>query len=439
MRILLITMGSHGDVHPFFAIAQALRRAGHKALVLTNGAFGAQAVRAGVALEPLGEGRDLAELMKQADVMHPMRGPRVVLKEMMAPMVPEIFQKTRDVVRGFRADAAVVHPICLGAHWACEQAGVPVATAALAPISYMQSHDRIVFGPWRSHEPRLYATRLDAWFGRHLMRWMLDGTLNKARRELGLSKGRDLLVREFVRPGLNLGLWSPHFRPPAKGDPAGSVLCGFPWFDDHHDHQEADGKLEQFLNDGPAPIVFSLGTAAVHVPGDFYSMATQVCTRMRRRGVLLVGRPEYVQKLGALPASVHAATYVPFREILPRGCLTVHHGGIGTTGQALRAGRPMVVTPLAHDQFDNAARCKRLGVGETLPHAKLSVQGLQTALERVLGGGLRDTGGSGQSMGYAERAAAIGPRIAAEDGAAVAVKALEQWKHQGFGICAGFA
>jgi UDP:flavonoid glycosyltransferase YjiC (YdhE family) len=44
----------------------------------------------------------------------------------------------------------------------------------------------------------------------------------------------------------------------------------------------------------------------------------------------------------------------------------VSHGGIGTLSQALAAGIPQLVMPLAFDQFDNAVRLKRLGVAATL-------------------------------------------------------------------------
>lgn len=417
MRVLLITLGSHGDIHPFFALARELTARGHTAVVATNLAYAQQAARAGVTITEAadGGGLDVAEIMRTADVMHPTRGPRVVLKELLLPLVPKLHARTTQLLRELKPDVALIHPICLGAHWACERAGVPVVPVILAPMGWMASHDQRVMVHWRSHDLSVRSSRLDSWVGKHLMRFMLDGPLNRVRRELGLPKRRDLLVSEFLRPGLNLGLWSPHLRGPRPGDPEGGVICGFPWFDDHHDHQAADDELEEFLNAGEPPIVFTLGTAAVHVPGDFYAHAAAAAQDLGKRAILLVGRKEYAERYRDLPHTIRTFTYAPFTTLLPRAAATVHHGGIGTTAQGLRAGKPTVVVPLAHDQFDNAARVKRLGVSETVQHRHADRRALTNALRAVL-----------DRPDVATRAASLGQSVRTEDGAITAVAALER-------------
>jgi rhamnosyltransferase subunit B len=93
--------------------------------------------------------------------------------------------------------------------------------------------------------------------------------------------------------------------------------------------------------------------------------------------------------------------------------MLVHHGGIGTTAQALRAGRPQLVIPMAHDQFDNAARVKRLGVGSRIAHARAS--------ERALTEQLR---GMWDYAPYADAAREIAAKLRDEDGAPIAAAAL---------------
>lgn len=414
MRVLLLTLGSHGDVHPFLALALALKARGHEPLLATNPHFRAQADRAGVPFADLGQALDIAEAVRRPGAMDPMRGARVVMHDLILPHVRAVHERTLALARDFRPDAAVTHAIVLGAHWALERSGVPVVNAALAPIAWMASRDPIVFGPWRSHNPRVYATRIDAWFGRRVMRLMLDGKLNRLRRELGYPKGRDLLIGEFLRPGLNLGLWSPHYRAPAPGDPRGSVICGFPWFDAHHDHAHDGAELEAFLAAGEPPIVFTLGTAAVHLSTRFFAHAAEAARRLGRRAVLLIGRAEYADRARDLPPGVRAFTYAPFSTLLPRAAAVVHHGGIGSTAQTLRSGRPAVVCPLAHDQFDNAARAQRLGVAATLPYRRLSPERLAQALLAVM-----------EDPETHAKARNLGERVRAEDGAAAAARALE--------------
>ncbi len=412
MRALLITLGSHGDIHPFFALARALQTRGHDATVLTNPHFAKQAKAAGVTLVPLSDAIDIKALMQTPGAMHPLHGPRVVLKKMLLPEVPRIFERTQEVIKRLKPDVLVAHPICMGAPWAAQLAGIPVVSVALAPISWMNPADTIVFGPWRSGDPSPRSVAFDLWLGRHAMSLLLDPGLNRLRRSLGLPKARNQLIAEFVRPGLNLGLWSPHFRPPLPGDPAGGVICGFPWFDAHHDHTDDHHRLDAFLDTGDPPIVFSLGTAAVHAPGEFFQAAIRACLNLSRRGLLLVGRDEY--RPAGLPASVAAFTYAPFSSLLPRAALTVHHGGIGTTAQALGSGRPTLIAPLSHDQFDNAARARRLGVSHTLPHRALTERTLTAALDRLLA-----------DPDACVKARTLGPAIARHDGAPVATAALE--------------
>jgi rhamnosyltransferase subunit B len=415
MRVLLTTLGSHGDIHPFIALAQEFSRRGHEAVLATNPAFAAQGERAGVNMAALTEHADLKDIMTNYAVMDHRRGARVVLKELTIPLVPKIYEHAAQLIREFKPDVLLNHPICLGAPWAAERAGVPVVTVSLAPINWMRSHDPIVFGRWRSHNPRVYATRFDAWVGKHLIRLMLDGPLNRIRRELGLPKTRDMLVGEMTRPGLNLGLWHEAFRRAAKGDPEGSRICGWAWFDTHHDHEHDPQPLERFLSEGAAPIVFTLGSAAVHSPGGFFHAAIEAARLVGRRAVLLVGRAEYVSALPKLPKSVGAFTYAPFSTLLPRGCASVHHGGIGSTGQALRAGKPSLVVPMAHDQFDNAARCKRLGVSQTLPHKDITAEKLARALRVIL-----------DDPAVGERAKNLGAKIDAPSGAITAVSEVER-------------
>ena len=73
------------------------------------------------------------------------------------------------------------------------------------------------------------------------------------------------------------------------------------------------------------------------------------------------------------------------KALLPHVAALVHHGGIGTTAEAMRAGRPQLVVPLAHDQFDNAARVEALGVGASLHASRVTSGRMVAALQRVVG------------------------------------------------------
>jgi UDP:flavonoid glycosyltransferase YjiC (YdhE family) len=233
---------------------------------------------------------------------------------------------------------------------------------------------------------------------------------------MGLGPLRDIYLNVTRGGDLNLALWSPALRGRIDGDPARAVITGFPWHDRHAQQEHPSHEVESFLDEcnraNDPPVLFSLGTAAVHVAGRFYDDAARACRALGRRGVLLVGRGP--SRPGDLPAGVRVFTYAPFSSVMPRCAASVHHGGIGTTGQALRSGRPQLLVPHAHDQFDNAARCERLGVGLRLNRTRCDAP----SMARALGGLLA-------SSDAARAAAAVGERVRAEDGAARAADRLE--------------
>jgi UDP:flavonoid glycosyltransferase YjiC (YdhE family) len=144
--------------------------------------------------------------------------------------------------------------------------------------------------------------------------------------------------------------------------------------------------------------VFTPGSANVF-GGDFFEAAADACRRLGRRGLLLTRFPEQVP--AALPDGVRHVDFVPFRWLLKRSALLVHHGGIGSMSQALAAGVPQVIMPMGFDQCDNAARVERLGVGRSLVPKRFR----GPALAEMIRGLLDDSAVAGRCRDVAARLA----------------------------------
>jgi UDP:flavonoid glycosyltransferase YjiC (YdhE family) len=221
--------------------------------------------------------------------------------------------------------------------------------------------------------PKLPGVIGPAWLQRVLFRFaerlIIDRTVcpavNPMRRELGLPPMRRITSWWHSPQGV-IGLFPDWYAPPQPDWPAQVQLTDFPLWDEPGD-DAVDAELESFLQAGTAPLVFTPGSANMFGQ-QFFQTAVHICSRLRRRG-LLVSRFE--QHLPATRSpDIRHVEYAPFSTLLPRVAAIVHHGGMGTTAQALAAGIPQMIVPLAHDEFDNAARLAELGVGDWIYRGK---------------------------------------------------------------------
>jgi UDP:flavonoid glycosyltransferase YjiC (YdhE family) len=414
-HVLIVTVGSHGDIHPFLAIGAELVQRGHKVSVVTNSYYAGQVAEAGCDLVPLGERFDLSELAKNPQMMAKWTGSVNIFRELIIPNAPAIVEAIEKVHKRKTVDVVLTHHIALGAAWACERIGVPHVVGCLSPVAWNNKLDPCILMPLPvkfSEKVRPITTKWARW-GTALA---FDGMLNSMRRELGLPARRYNYMIDTMGGQANLGLWSRFFRGSLPGDPSHGVICGFSVWDQDTERQVRSEEIERFLKDGDAPIVFTLGTSAVHVAGDFYKEASEACRQLGRRGMLLVGKDGRLPQ-GA-PDGVRAFSYAPHSQVMPRSCAIVHHGGVGTTAQGLRAGKPTVIVPFAHDQFDNAARCERLGVSRTMGRGKVSAQRLAEVLKGLLADDIAVRG-----------AAEIGSRMNQEHGAKAGADVVEKVAH----------
>jgi UDP:flavonoid glycosyltransferase YjiC (YdhE family) len=187
--------------------------------------------------------------------------------------------------------------------------------------------------------------------------------------ELGLPKGKNPIFDAKHSPNLVLALFSRELGTEQKDWPENTLIAGFCFYDADAGNTALAAELEDFLNAGEPPVVFTLGSAAVLAAGDFYEQSARAAIRLGIRAVLLIGNDPRNRPQTPLPKSICVAEYAPYSGLFPRTSLVVHQGGVGTTAQCLRAGRPMLIMPYSHDQPDNARRMRRMGVARVIQRA----------------------------------------------------------------------
>ena len=178
--------------------------------------------------------------------------------------------------------------------------------------------------------------------------------VNQLRREYSLPPIRRILNEWWLSPDRIIGMYPKWFAPETDVFSPRLVHAGFPL-------QDLDDN--DFVPPNDQPIVFTAGTAHHHSRA-FFEHAVRVCQRLGRHGILLSSHEQNFPD--NLPSSVKACAYVSLAALLPHCSAIVHHGGIGTTAQAIASGIPQVIRPMAFDQFDNASRVEKLGCGRWL-------------------------------------------------------------------------
>ncbi|MEO0375792.1 MAG: glycosyltransferase, partial [Cyanobacteria bacterium P01_A01_bin.17] len=292
---------------------------------------------------------------------------------------------------------------------------LPWVSCALAPAAFFSAYEPLVISgyPALSRLHRL-GPRINRWvvsFAKLVTRsW--GNPVYKLRQELGLRPIQNPIIgNDKYSPRLVLALFSPLLGTPQPDWPPNVVTTGSIVYDADAE-RPIRPELLNFLTAGEPPLVFTLGSAAINAPGNFYAESVQAAIDLERRAVLLLGKNPPPQDL---PASIFACDYAPYSKIFPHACAIIHQGGIGTTAQALRAGRPTLIVPYSLDQPDNAARVQRLGTSRTLMRKHYSASRLTAVLKTLI-----------EVPNYAARAAEIGRIMQLEDGIEVALGAVDK-------------
>jgi rhamnosyltransferase subunit B len=410
-RIVIATIGSLGDLHPCLALALELMRRGHQVTVATTPYYKPKVEALGInfrAIRPDWDPTNPDLIRKCEDLKS---GLEVLYRKILLPELKATYEDLLSAATN--ADLMIAGEIVYAAPLVAEKLALRWVSAILSPLSFFSSFDPSVTvnAPGLIHlrkaGPIAYRTglRLGRLATRH---W--SNPVRRLRREQGLRSECDPVFRDKFSPDLVLALFSRWLAQPQPDWPPQTSQPGFVYFDHRSADASVSSRLSGFLSSEDAPIVFTQGSTAVHNPGHFYEVSAAAAKLLGRRAILLGSK--------ATPQSdspdLLVLPYVAYSQVFPHAAINVHQGGSGTTGDALRSGRPMLIVPYGWDQPDNAARIVRLGVGLNVARSHYSVDTAVAALKSIL-----------ESPRISARAAEVGYQVAAEDGLGAACDAIE--------------
>ncbi len=418
-RIVLATIGSLGDLHPFIAIGRALVTQGEQVMLAVPEDCLAKVKAAGLDAAPIlpsyGTIRERLGMSAEEIAAKIIADTNFVVDEILMPSLGASTRALDELAND--ADILASSIFTLAAEIVAEKRRLPLAAVVLQPMT--------LFSTWRPptaprfelmrHDPRTVIGR--GWnrtlfsLARVMLRRRYAGRIDAVRGDHGLGAGDGApMLDHGPATEAVVCCWSSILGALPPDAPSNAALVGFPFFDSESGADDVlPPQLQAFLDEGDAPLVFTLGSVAVASAGRFYEEAAAASRAKGKRALLLTGQPGPPR----LDGDCLFMSYAPHSVVFPRAAAVVHHGGIGTTGQALRAGCVQIVVPHFGDQFDNAARLQRAGLGLSIRREQFERTVAADAISRALS--------APNITDAAQRAAET---IAREDGAAAAARSI---------------
>ncbi|MGC2661378.1 MAG: glycosyltransferase [Bryobacteraceae bacterium] len=386
-RILFTTFGSYGDLHPFLAVAIGMHHRGHHCTIAASEFYRSKVEGEGISFSPVRP--DVGALAGQPEfakkLWDPRSGPKTLMRDY---VIPQIEQSYEDLyAASANADVLISHSVTYAAPIVAEVRKIRWLSFVLQPTSFFSSWDPPVLSPapWFHHLRSLghspFSLLLDV-SKQSLALW--TAPVRKLRKRLNLPKAANPIFEGQFSPWGTVALFSEYFAKPQPDWPAHTKCVGFAFYDRAQAGHSIDQPMKEFLAIGPPPVVFTLGSSAVYAPSDFYEQSLAAAQKLGVRAVLLTGIGIDPKLPPSLPPGIFVAPYAPYSELFPHAAATVHQGGIGTTAQALRAGKPMLIVPWSFDQPDNARRVRRLGAAKTVNRDRFKASHVAQVLSRLL-------------------------------------------------------
>jgi UDP:flavonoid glycosyltransferase YjiC (YdhE family) len=374
LRLVLATVGSRGDVQPLLALGQTLRQRGHRVLVAAPPNFAGWVQSLGFDFAPLGQ--DMQQfLADHPDVLTGSVHRAVpLLKDYFADALPRQMHELLSTCAD--ADAIIWAGLAITAPSVAERLGIPALGVLYSTCLVPSGLHPPPTVRWHGLPPWL--NRVLWWLHDRLASSMVGQPLNQARQQAGLAP---VDLREHLLHGCDYAIAADETLFP--GDtawPGHLQRANFLFLDDP---EPLSPDLDAWLQQGEPPVYLGFGSMGGPGTQRLEGLLLQALKASGTRCLIAAGWSGLGQQ--ALPPGWRSVAAAPHAQLFPRMAVVVHHGGSGTTAQALRAGVPQVVLPLILDQYHHAHRLYRGGlIPKPVSMERISAAQLSQSIEAAL-------------------------------------------------------
>jgi rhamnosyltransferase subunit B len=378
MHVILVSVGTDGDIFPYVGLGAKLQSRGHQITLTASAQYESLASANGFDFHALVSAEENDALFGHPEFWNPLKN-----APLMARWGVRYIQRQYELLAKLTQEGTVLvaSPAVFAATLVHETKGTPLVNLILQPWLIPSSIAPPIMPGFaflrRAPQPvwKVFWRALDV-----MVDLLVGRDLNRVRTSLGL-KPRRRIIQSWLSPQLALGLFPEWYGKPAADWPLQLRLTGFPMFDGGKDGDGVPPPVRAFCHEGDPPVAFTFGTGMAH-SAEFFRSALEVCAVLGTRGIFLT---RYRDQLpDPLPAFVLHSAFAPFQKLFPHCAAVVHHGGIGTVAKAMATGTPQLICPIYFDQVDNGVRTKKLGAGDWIQSRRVDGKQIAAALPKLL-------------------------------------------------------
>jgi len=406
VRFTIVTLGSRGDIQPFIALAKELVFKGHDVKIATFHNFKSFIEENDLKFTPVtGDAKILMDSVFTKKKF-------IASVEYLKPIIGDILEDIYNACIG--SDAIIYNQVALPAHYVGEKLGIPLIQAFTFPM-HQTGHMPVWLLPQISMGRRVNS--LTYKFSDYAYNLFSRQYYNNFRRKHGMKDIKRLTgIYESVSYDKPLTLYG--YSPaifPKPNDWGENIFITGSWFLDNPTEWTPPKQLTDFLEDGEPPIYIGFGSMMGRNFQRISRTVVKSLIRSRQRGIILSGWGGLDDL--ELSKDIMVVDSVPHEWLFKRVKAVVHHGGIGTTSEGLRAGKPTIIVPFKFDQPFWGKQVHKIGAGPAPIHNKLlTSRSLSEAMLEAV-----------TNKEMVRKADEIGQQIRGENGAGEAVRLIEKY------------
>jgi rhamnosyltransferase subunit B len=379
---VIATLGTSGDLHPFLAVARALREQGEQVILLSQESHRAEVEAEGVAFEPIASTEDYYNAIDHPFMWHPLKGFGVFWRYLLVPAINPTFEILNRLSQQPATQVKVfASSLVVGARLARELLPIHLTTGHAAHIGLRSSADTMFIASWQI--PRWMPMIFRRLFWKALDHYKLEPMaapkINAWRKAHQLAELDEPIFQRWLHsPDQVIGMFPKDFGAIPNDWPVPVHLAGFPLYESTLVPVENDPELAEFLQENPAlPLLVFFPGSASRGRNDLMYHSAHMLAQSGLFRCLWIGETRTDNS-----ATLLQRAWLQLSQVLPKAKVFIHHGGIGSCAQGLAAHTAQIIIPAAYDQFDNGTRIKAMQLGTWLPKKQQNIETLNACIQQ---------------------------------------------------------